>query len=508
LETYLRFTGQIDDQGRKFSTNTETDGRFHSKWMTMMYPRLFLARNLLTQDGVIFISIGEKELSNLEKICNEIFGEENQISIVSRVAKSASDKGTFFAPSIDFILCYSRTKDAVAPFTDEVDESLYKKLETEGPRKGERYRDDIALYQSALDITRGSYNQRYWIECPDESYVIPPGKTFPPERGVAGDGVWRWGPETCEKNKHLLVFKETKTSPLLDKNGKRSRYNIYTKSYLKDRQQKGTRPRNFLDQFFNRKGADLLKKYGIEFAYSKPIELMAFLIDIVKPLAGDIVLDFFAGSGSTAHSVIERNTTHDETLRFIMVQLPEPLDEETRKLNPGLTTVADICKERVRRVLKEKATENETKLKELGSPPIALGFKAFKLQGSNFRPWNADVEREPAALMKQLEMHVDHIVEGRTPDELLYEILLKSGFSLTTSVGTLTLAGQTVFSIADGAMLICLEKNLTPEVIKQMADRKPERVVCLDEGFADNDQLKTNAVQTMKAKGVVKFQTV
>src|SRR5439155_9065435 len=173
-------------------------------------------------DGVIFLSIGEKELTNLEKICNEVFGEENQISIVARIAKSASDKGTFFAPSIDFILCYSKTKDAVAPFTDEVDESLYKKIETDGPRKGEHYRDDIALYQSSLHITRGSYNQRYWIESQDGSYVIPPGKTFPPDRGVAGDGVWRWTPDTCEKNKQLLVFKETKTSPLLTKDGKQA----------------------------------------------------------------------------------------------------------------------------------------------------------------------------------------------------------------------------------------------------------------------------------------------
>ena len=154
----------------------------------------------MRDDGVIFISIGERELSNLEKVCNEVFGEENQISIVSRVAKSASDKGTFFAPSIDFVLCYSRSRDAVAPFTDEVDESLYKKIETTGPLKGHKFRDDVALYQSSLD-TRP--NQRYYIQCPDGSLVLPPGKTFPPRQEDAskaspidGDGVWRWSADT------------------------------------------------------------------------------------------------------------------------------------------------------------------------------------------------------------------------------------------------------------------------------------------------------------------------
>ena len=323
LDTYLRYTGQIDDEGRKYSTNSETDGRFHSRWMSMMYPRLFLARNLLKEDGVIFISIGEKELSNLEKICNEIFGEENQLSIVSRIAKTASDKGTFFAPSVDFVLCYGKSKETVAPFADEVDESLYKKTEAEGPRKGERYRDDIALYQPALD-TRP--NQKYFIECPDGSKVIPPTKHLPPDEiARPGDGVWRWSKhDGYEKNKHLLVFKRTTKSPLLDEHGNKAKWNIYTKSYLTDRQQKGTRPRNFIDDCINRKGADLIKKYGIEFDYSKPIELMGFLIDIIKPEKEDIVLDFFAGSASTAHSVIEKNRKDNLELKFIMVQLPEP----------------------------------------------------------------------------------------------------------------------------------------------------------------------------------------
>ena len=137
-----------------------------------------------------------------------------------------------------------------------------------------------------------------------------------------------------------------------------------------------------------------------------------------------------------------------------------------------------------------------------------MGFKVFKLQSSNFKAWNAEQPKDDAELVKQLTLHVDHLIDGRTQEDVLYELLLKSGFPLNTKVEKITLAEKNVFSVADGMMLICLEKELTPEVIKAMADKKPERVVCLDAGFADNDQLKTNAVQTMKSKGVTKFQTV
>jgi adenine-specific DNA-methyltransferase len=473
----------------------------------MMYPRLFLARNLLTEDGVIFISIGEKELSNLEKICNEIFGEENQLSIVSRIAKTASDKGTFFAPSIDFVLCYGKSKETVAPFADEVDESLYKKTETEGPRKGERYRDDIALYQSALD-TRP--NQKYFIECPDGSKVIPPTKHLPPDEiARPGDGVWRWSKhDGYEKNKHLLVFKHTTKSPLLDEHGNKAEWNIYTKSYLADRQQKGTRPRNFIEDCINRKGADLIKKYGIEFDYSKPIELMGFLIDIIKPEKGDIVLDFFAGSASTAHSVIEKNRKDNLELKFIMVQLPEPLEGELSEHNAGLKTVADIGKERIRRVLKQLEQEETAKLPMDNAQPKQRGFRVFKLQSSCFTLWNALASKNEQEVANQLELSINHIVTGRSEEEILYELLLKSGFPLATKVEQLRIAGKTVYSVASGAMLICLDVNLNHDLIQGMASMTPERVICLDEGFKGNDQLKTNAVQTMKAKGVTSFRTV
>ena len=249
------------------------------------------------------------------------------------------------------------------------------------------------------------------------------------------------------KSTHLLVFKETKTSPLLNPEGTQARWNIYTKSYLTDRQQKGTRPRNFLDNVFNRKGADLLKKFGIEFDYSKPIELITFLLDIINPCPGDIVLDFFAGSGSTAHAVLESNKK-GSVLQFVLVQLPEPLSDQERGSNPGCSTVADICKERVRRVINKLDEEQAGKLDLAVDKKPDLGFRVFKLAESNFTPWDAQAPKDANGLLHQLELHVDHVRESRTADDILYELLLKSGFPLTTPVERKTLASKTVYSVA------------------------------------------------------------
>ena len=243
-----------------------------------------------------------------------------------------------------------------------------------------------------------------------------------------------------------------------------------------------------------------LEQMGINFEYPKPKELLKYLVQIGAEKGG-IVLDFFAGSGTTAQAVLEQNKEDKGTRTFILVQLPEPT------LNKDAPTIAEITKQRVRRVIKKLNENGGDQLTLEGKKPDR-GVKVFKLQSSNFKGWNAEQPKDDAELVKQLTLHVDHLVEGRTQEDVLYELLLKSGFPLTTKVEKIVLGGKSVFSVADGAMLICLEKELTPEAIKAMAEKKPERVVCLDAGFADNDQLKTNAVQTMKAKGVTKFQTV
>jgi len=513
LTTYLQYTGQVDAEGKKFSTNTDTEGRFHTKWINMMYPRLFFAKNLLSDNGVIFISIDDTEITNLKKICDEIFGEENFISIIARVSKTTSFRGNYFAPSKDYLLCYAKNLTFTKPFMDEVYPEQFSKIEAEGERKGEKYRDDIAFYLSTLE-TRP--NQRYFIKCPDGSKVIPPGTTFPPEPPKEGDRVWRWNLENFNNKKHLIVFKKSIQSPLIDEHGNKANWNLYTKSYLKDKQEKGNIPRDFWNKFLNRHGTSELKKLKIPYSFPKPTGLIKYLLKIIGSEDGDIIIDFFSGSSTTAHAVLDINNEDKNNRKFIMVQLPELLDRNISNQKGGYEfclsisrppNIAEIGKERIRRVIKNIEKEiNQTLFK---NKKMDLGFKVFKLDKSNFKIWDAEQSSlDKKSLEKQLELHIDHIDYKASQDDILYEILLKAGFELTTKIEKIKLAGKAVYSIEGGAMFICLEKVLTKEVIKAMAEKQPSRVICLDMGFASNDQLKTNAVQIMKSKSVDDFRTV
>ena len=251
----------------------------------------------------------------------------------------------------------------------------------------------------------------------------------------------------------------------------------------------------------------------------KPTQLLKHLSQIAHLTADDVILDYFAGSATTAHAVLELNKEDRGNRKFILVQLPEPTDRE------DYPTIAEITKERVRRVIKKLNKEDDGKLPLNGGHKQDRGFRVFKLAESNFKTWNANVPTgDMSALQQQLELHIDHIRDGRIAEDILYEILLKSGFSLTTPLEVIELpphpgplpqgergpetAGKTVYSVAGGALFICLERELTLDLIRAMAEHKPERVVCLDDGFAGNDQLKANAVQIFKTKGVTSFKTV
>lgn len=267
------------------------------------------------------------------------------------------------------------------------------------------------------------------------------------------------------------------------------------------------KPLSVLNGPFTQEGSDeVYDLFGQQvFDFPKPSSLIRYFLSFVVNELEDrdaIILDFFAGSGTTGHAVLDLNDQDGGNRKFILVQLPESTGRTDYQ------TIAEITKERVRRVIKKLNDENATKL-DFESRKHDRGFRVFKLAESNFQPWNANIlQGEVAALEQQLALHVDHILDNRTDNDLLYELLLKSGYPLATTLEKVNAAGKSFYSVADGLLLVCLEKELTHDLIKAMADRKPERVVCLDEGFAGNDQLKTNAVQTMKAKGVTSFKTV
>ena len=480
LETYLRYTGQVDADGRKFSTNSETDGRFHSKWMNMMYPRLFLARNLLLDDGAIFISIDDNEVDNLRKVCGEVFGEENFVATIIWEKKySPANDATWLSDNHDYVLVFAKNKTIWRPF-------LLPRTEEANARYSNPDNDPRGNWKPG-DLLRKDVQKSGVFRI-----TTPNGRECDPPPGRS----WRVSPDSYQelvKENRIWFGKDGNNIPAIKR----------FLSEVKD----GVTPLtlwHYDEVGHTQEATQELKKLGISaFPSPKPTRLLRRILEIsLPPTGGHIALDFFAGSGTTGHAVLEANEEDKGDRKFIMVQLPEPAEEKT------FSNIAEITKERIRRVIKELNDKDVGKLK-LGSEVISnRGFKVFKLQSSNFKAWNTEQPKDDAELVKQLSLHVDHLVAGRTQDDVLYELLLKSGFPLDTKVEKITLAGKNVFSIADGAMLICLEKELTPEVVKAMADKKPERVVCLDAGFADNDQLKTNAVQTMKSKGVTKFQTV
>jgi len=487
LRTYLQYTGQADADGRKFGTNSDMSGRFHSKWLNMMYPRLYLARNLLSEAGVIYASVGDEEVATLRLIMNDIFGEENFLGILTRVSKLTSNKGTHFSPSCDFILAYASSATALPEMNDPSaqTEAEYVSLFRFSDARG-KY-NEVSLYMPSLDFRP---NQRYLAQCPDGSKAIPPpGK------------VYRWTRETLARNisENRVVFKQTNTSPLQDEHGARSRWNIYTKIYLHERLEKGLRPTSLLDNksFTNSSASKELIRLGIEFPFSKPFELMGHLAAISDVGSGDFVLDLFAGSGSTAQSVLELNRRDAGSRRFILVQLPEPTGR------PEHPTVVDIAEERVRRVIAKLNENDGGKLDLDAASKQDLGFRVFNLAESNVKEWDTSVRRDVEALEEQLRLNVDHLRHDRSELDILFEIVLKSGFPLSVKVGEESIEGKRVYSIADGAFLICLERNLTLELLRTIAARDPQRVTFLDEGFAGNDQLKTNAVQTFKDKDIV-----
>ena len=501
LKNYLKTTGQLDNEGFKLSPNSDTSGRYHSAWLNMIYPRMKLARNLLKESGVLFMSIGQAELDNSVKVLDEIFGEDNRVSICTRLMKTGGQKGKFFSPNTDYVLVYAKNIEFLENFRGEISEELqdkvYNQIETEGERKGERYRS-MGLFQPTLEKRP---NQRYYIECPDGELVIPPGETFPHTKKdaekilpVDGDGVWRW---SCaryleEISKGNILFKETSTSPLLTSGKSQSKWNIYTKIWLNERLESGSLPLDMFDKFENRHSSKELKALDIPFDFAKPTDLILYLMQIIDLNESDIVLDFFAGSATTAHSVMKFNSlTKDKKIRFFCIQLPERIDENSSIYKKGYKYITDIGISRIKKAATyiENIQDN--------------GFKIFRLDETNIRPWDADFDNLESVLRQSTES----IKENRSNEDVLYEIFLKYGYDLTTPVETEMVNGKKVFVVGAGALIVCLDDGITSEVVEGIAKLKdkldPEitQVVFKDAGFADSN-VKTNAIQILKQAGV------
>ncbi|MBZ0152376.1 MAG: site-specific DNA-methyltransferase [Planctomycetes bacterium] len=484
LQTYLEYTGQVDAEGRRFSTNTEADGRFHSKWLNMMYPRLYLARNLLREDGVIFISIDDHEVEGLRRLMNEVFGEECFVaSVIWEKADSPRNSAQQFSEDHDYLLVYARQANwspARLPRSEESD-SIYSNPDNDprGPwLPGDPYANHV--------YSKGVYEM-----------VGPTGRRFSPPPGR----YWRVSEDKLRE---------------LDQDGRvwwgpRGDARPSIKRYLAEVQD--LVPRTLWkakDVGSNRTSKNELRALFVDvesFQTPKPTKLVARMLEIATKDADDaIVLDFFAGSGTTAHAVLEQNQKDGGNRKFILVQLPERIEGRT-----DYPTIADITKERVRRVIKNLNDADKGQLRSANDPKPDRGFRVFQLAASNFKPWNGDQAKDAKALNEQLELQLEHVLPDRSEQDLLYEILLKDGFELTTPIETTTVHGFRVHSVAGGELLLCLQDKLTHELITTLADKKPSRVVFLDRGFRDNDQLKANAAKLFASKAgdnFKKFKTV
>ena len=465
-DAYLKRIGDKDEQGRMtregmFRKNSRENGHFHSNWLSMIYPRLFLARNLLSDDGIIFVSCDDNEVHNLRMVMNEIFGDDNFVACFAwRRTDNQSNIGNV-ARIKDYILCFSKVASSL---------KFNKMKLTERAKKEYRYSDDRGMFRRAilLDKTRG----RHYYQV-----TTPGGKTL--------DGPW--------------MVDETEFEVLLNNNGvywtSSKQEQPYGKIYLHE--STGQITSDFLDIEFgsNQQGSiELEKLFGARyFDYPKPTSLVKHFV-VIGTNNNDIVLDFFAGSCTTAHAVLQLNTEDGGKRRFICVQMPEPCDnkskagKEARKA--GYKTIADIGKERIRRVI------NNDDLKD--------GFKVFKLQKSNFKTWRGEHIHDENELEKQLKIHITPLVESAETEHVLYELLLKSGLSLTSEIENK--GNWFLVRDLDTTIALALE-SIDETIIKTVIATNPQKFITLDQLFRNNDQLKTNTALLMEDAGI-EFQTI
>jgi adenine-specific DNA-methyltransferase len=490
-ESYFKNSKQKDDLGNRLVPNLESNGRFHSNWLSMMYPRLKLARNLLREDGVIFISIDDNEASNLRKICDEIFGAGN---FISQLAVQLNPRGRhldqFVAKTHESILIFGKNYNSAS--------TMYG-VEKEG-RMIEEYNrtDDKGKYrllglrnrnQAFNPKTRSNLYYPIYVNSKNGSVSIRKDSTYTDEvLPITPDGIktcWTWGREKVVADNKLLVAEKT---------GKEWR--IFRKDYLirEDGQMAKTLVKSLwtnkeISNDYGRKALKDLFGYSV-MDFPKSPELLKILVKIGAS-NDDIVLDFFAGSATTAHAVMALNAEDGGNRRYIMVQLPENIDEKSDKHKGNYRTIADIAKERIRLVGKKIKEINS---KKNDNDPLDLGFRVFKIDSSNMK----DIYYRPDNIQQSdLFEQIDNVCEGRTEEDLLFQVLLDWGVDLSLPIARENISGKNVFFVDTDSLVACFENDLDESFMKKLAARHPLRVVFKDASFV-SDSAKINVEQIFK----------
>lgn len=458
-EEYLEESGQVDEDGNRLFQNTESNGRFHSDWLTMMYPRLKIARNLLREDGVIFISIDDNEVHNLRKIFDEIFGKENFIcTFMWKRKKEISSDSKNVAIQGEYILAYSKSEGVefqAEPLSKEYIETSYYDPTESFP--------DGKWRPVPLTVSKGLNGGGYRYK------VVTPG-------GKIHDRLWAYPEKGFKK-----LLEEGRVYFGKDNNGVPQRV-IYA------HESKGQPTTNYWDKVASNKEGkkEILTLFGDNyFDTPKPTVLICRLLKLVVE-DNDIILDFFSGSATTAHAVMKLNAEDGGNRKYIMVQLPEPTDENSEAYKAGYKNICEIGKERIRRAAK--------KIKEETGAGIDYGFRVFRVDSSNMK----DVYYTPDKLGQgNIEDLASNIKEDRTGEDLLIQVMLELGLELSLPMETKQIEGKAVHYVAGNSLIACFDEDVPESVIKQIAKDNPLRVVFRDSSFKD-DSARINVEELFK----------
>jgi len=500
---------QQDKNGFNISSNPETSGRYHTNWLNMMYPRLKIARNLLSNNGIIFISIDDNELFNLKNMLDEIFGEMNYLTTISRVATSGSkNDANYFIKDNDYILVYSKN----------ISEVKIKPVKVKNDTKKYNLEDHISKFKKrALEMSGGSEdaledrpNMGYSIyfnsekndfkllhdynlnetpiyKEPDSELLKEGYVCIRPRKKGTQYSYWRWSKET---------FIEKIDDVYIDVENKRA----YTKDRAKDYLE--MQPNSNI-KILNAQGSKELKNLFEDkiFDFPKPVSLIEKLIDMIID-DGDIILDFFSGSGTTAHSVMNSSINKNIKLNYIMIQIPEQIEKSSKIYKLGYENICKIGEERIRRA-------GDVLIEENPNTTADIGFKVFKLDESNLTKWNPDVDDLENSLINVR----DNIVDGRTELDLVYEIILKYGLELTLPVEEIEKENYTFYSVGMGSLVVCLNDHIKRDIAAYILSIKEDlspnimRVVFKDNGF-ESDSDKTNVKEILRNNEVDEFITI
>ena len=489
-EEYSNNSGQTDEVGNQLVQNTEGNGRFHTDWLNMLYPRLRLAKDLLSEDGVIVISIDEHEVENLTKVCNEVFGEHNHVgSIIIKSNPRGSMSVGEIASLHEYLLIYSKTQNVRAIIGHELSEEMNSEY---------KYSDEKGKYRLLGLRMRGGFWRRserpnlyfpIYVNPEDSAVSIDKsGKytevVFPIQPSTSEDGTWRWSKEKIMSQKDLLVAREVTRSG-------ENVWDIYQKDYYARESGRRTKVKSIWDeseinyQNGSTEIKELLGSSGI-FDYSKPVYLIMQAMRMIDFDDGDVVMDFFSGSATTAQAVLQLNAEDEIHRQFMMVQLQEQVNVKSETYSAGFKTICDIGEERIKRAGKKIREDSP-----LTTQDLDIGFRCFTIDSSNMK----DVYYKPSEYgQMNLGSFMDNIKEDRTPEDLLIQVMLDLGVLLSSKIEQAEIAGKKVFSVADGYLIACFDKDVTDETVIEIAKRKPFYAVFRDSGMA-SDSVAANFEQ-------------